>query len=129
MPKPIFAEDVAKKVINNENFVTLDVGNEDVFNDWKIEGGNFDYLNIPYFDLLDGVDEILDKLPNDKEIMVVCAKEGSALMIADMLEEAGVKATYFKGGMKDWSEYLEPIKIGDITGGGELYQFVRLDKG
>src|SRR5690625_209071 len=129
MPKPIFAEDVAKKVINKENLFILDVRNEDAFNDWKIEGGNFDYLNIPYFDLLDGVADILNDLPNDKEIMVVCAKEGSALMIADMLKEAGVEAVYFKGGMKDWSEYLEPIKIGDLTGGGELYQFVRLGKG
>ena len=25
--------------------------------------------------------------------------------------------------------YLEPIKVGDLTGGGELYQFVRLGKG
>ena len=25
--------------------------------------------------------------------------------------------------------YLEPIKVGDLTDGGELYQFVRLGKG
>ena len=31
--------------------------------------------------------------------------------------------------MKSWSEYLEPIKVGDLTNGGELYQFVRLGKG
>ena len=31
--------------------------------------------------------------------------------------------------MKSWSEYLEPIKVSDLTNGGELYQFVRLGKG
>ena len=26
------------------------------FEDWKIEGHKFEYLNIPYFELLDGVE-------------------------------------------------------------------------
>ena len=31
--------------------------------------------------------------------------------------------------MKAWSEHLEPVKIGDLKDGGEIYQFVRLGKG
>ncbi len=31
--------------------------------------------------------------------------------------------------MKAWSEHVEPVKIGDLSGGGELYQFVRMGKG
>ena len=31
--------------------------------------------------------------------------------------------------MKAWSEHLEPVKIGDLKDGGELYQFVRIGKG
>ena len=50
-------------------------------------------------------------------------------MVAEMLAEAGIEVAYLAGGMKSWSEYLEPVKIGDLTGGGELYQFVRLGKG
>ena len=57
------AAEVASKVIENKELFILDVRNKDAFEDWKIEGHNFDYLNIPYFDLLDGVDEILPKLP------------------------------------------------------------------
>ncbi|MET4561369.1 glyoxylase-like metal-dependent hydrolase (beta-lactamase superfamily II) [Lysinibacillus parviboronicapiens] len=123
------AADVAKKVINNEELFILDVRNVDAFEDWKIDGHKFEYLNIPYFELLDGVEGILAKIPTDKEVLVVCAKEGSSMMVADMLAEAGLKAAYLAGGMKTWSEYLEPIKVGDLTGGGELYQFVRLGKG
>ena len=31
--------------------------------------------------------------------------------------------------MKAWSEHLEPVKIGDLKNGGEMYQFVRIGKG
>ncbi|WP_342573272.1 MBL fold metallo-hydrolase [Solibacillus sp. FSL K6-1781] len=123
------AAQVARKVIENKELFILDVRNEDAFKDWKIEGHKFDYLNIPYFDLLDGVDEILPQIPTDKEVLVVCAKEGSSIMVAEMLADAGREVGYLEGGMKSWSMYLEPIKVGDLTNGGELYQFVRLGKG
>lgn len=123
------AADVARKVIENEELFILDVRNPDAFTDWKIEGHQFKYLNIPYFDLLDGVEEILTFLPKNKEILVVCAKEGSSLMVAEMLVTAGINVGYLAGGMKAWSMYIEPIKIGDLSNGGELYQFIRLGKG
>ncbi|QKS73016.1 MBL fold metallo-hydrolase [Paenalkalicoccus suaedae] len=123
------AEDIAKKVINREDLFILDVRNEDAFADWKIEGHNFSYMNVPYFDLLDGVEEILKDIPEDKEVLVVCAKEGSSIMVAEMLSDEGRDAAYLEGGMKSWSSYLEPIKVSDLTNGGELYQFVRLGKG
>ncbi|BAK16193.1 Zn-dependent hydrolase, including glyoxylase [Solibacillus silvestris StLB046] len=123
------AAQVARKVIENKELFILDVRNEDAFKDWKIEGHKFDYLNIPYFDLLDGIDEILPQIPTDKDVLVVCAKEGSSIMVAEMLADAGREVGYLEGGMKSWSMYLEPIKVGDLTNGGELYQFVRLGKG
>ncbi len=120
--------EVARRVIEKRELFILDVRNETDFADWKMEGENFDYFNIPYFELLDGVEKILDKIPTNKEILVVCAKEGSSIMVAEMLSEQGVNVSYLKGGMKAWSEYLEPVKIGDVHG-GEVYQFVRLGKG
>ncbi|MCG7334608.1 MBL fold metallo-hydrolase [Sporosarcina sp. ACRSM] len=123
------AAQVARKVIDNEELFILDVRNGDAFEDWKIEGHKFEYLNIPYFELLDGVEEILSKLPTDKDVLVVCAKEGSSIMVAEMLSEAGREVAYLEGGMKSWSSYLEPIKVADLKNGGELYQFVRLGKG
>ncbi|TYR81602.1 MBL fold metallo-hydrolase [Priestia megaterium] len=123
------AKEVTQKVMNKESLFILDVRNESDFQDWKIEGENFQYLNIPYFQLLDGVEEVLDQVPKDHDILVVCAKEGSSVMVAEMLSEAGVAVSYLQGGMKAWSEHLEPIKIGDLTDGGEIYQFVRIGKG
>jgi glyoxylase-like metal-dependent hydrolase (beta-lactamase superfamily II) len=127
--KPMSAKEVTKKVFNKESLFILDVRNEDAFRDWKIEGENVNYLNVPYFDLLDGVEEIMDQIPKDKEILVVCAKEGSSIMVAEMLSEEGLSVSYLKGGMKAWSEHLEPVKVGNLKDGGELYQFVRIGKG
>ncbi|MEH7886235.1 MBL fold metallo-hydrolase [Bacillus sp. JJ1609] len=127
--KAMTSKEVTKKVFNKEPFFVLDVRNETDFNDWKIEGENFEYLNIPYFDLLDGVEEILDQIPTDKEVLVVCAKEGSSVMVAEMLEEASREVSYLQGGMKAWSEHLEPVKVGDLKDGGAMYQFVRIGKG
>ncbi|OLO28518.1 hypothetical protein BTR23_17420 [Alkalihalophilus pseudofirmus] len=123
------SSEVARKVIEKKELFILDVRNESDFADWKIEGENFEYLNIPYFELLDGVEEIMDKISTDKEILVVCAKEGSSIMVAEMLSDEGLDVSYLEGGMKAWSEYLEPVKVGDLKDGGELYQFVRLGKG
>ena len=123
------AAQVARKVIENKELFILDVRNADAFKDWKIEGHKFNYLNIPYFELLDGVEEILPQIPKNQEVLVVCAKEGSSIMVAEMLSEARLDVGYLEGGMKSWSMYLEPIKVGDLNNGGELYQFVRLGKG
>lgn len=123
------SKEVAQKVMDQETLFILDVRNEDAFQDWKVEGKNFAYLNVPYFDLLDGVEDIMDQLPKDQDILVVCAKEGSSIMVAEMLSEEGLDVSYLSRGMKAWSEHLEPVKVGDLAGGGELYQFVRLGKG
>ncbi|MDN4523345.1 MBL fold metallo-hydrolase [Fictibacillus fluitans] len=126
---PLTAKEVAKRVLEGNLFI-LDVRNEGDFNNWKIEGKNVTSINKPYFDLIDGVEEILDHLPSDQDILVVCAKEGSSKMVADMLDEAGrEKVFYLEGGMKAWSEYLQPVKVGDLKSGGELYQFNRIGKG
>jgi glyoxylase-like metal-dependent hydrolase (beta-lactamase superfamily II) len=128
--KLISAKEVTEKVLSNKALFILDVRNEDAFSDWKIEGKQVEHLNVPYFDLIDGVDEIVDKLPKDSEILVVCAKQGSSEMVGEHLVEAGFEDVFvLEGGMKSWSEYLNPVKIGDLKDGGSIYQFVRIGKG
>ncbi|MCF6139394.1 MBL fold metallo-hydrolase [Pseudalkalibacillus berkeleyi] len=128
--KEMTAKQVAEKVINKQNLFILDVRNEEAHQDWKIEGDSVETINVPYFELLEGVDDILDQLPDDTEKLVVCAKEGSSKFVAEQLVEAGVEnVSYLQGGMKSWSEHLEPVKIGDLKDGGAIYQFVRIGKG
>jgi glyoxylase-like metal-dependent hydrolase (beta-lactamase superfamily II)/rhodanese-related sulfurtransferase len=124
------AKEVARQVIDGAELFILDVRNETDFADWKIEGKSVHIVNIPYFDLLDGVDPALDQIPYGKPLLVVCAKEGSSKFIAEQIAEAGrTNVSYLEGGMKSWSEYLEPVKVTDLTAGGGLYQFVRIGKG
>ncbi|REE91514.1 glyoxylase-like metal-dependent hydrolase (beta-lactamase superfamily II) [Paenibacillus taihuensis] len=124
------AKEVTKMVLNNEELFILDVRNESDFNDWRIEGNSVEIINIPYFDLLDDFNPALESIPDGKSVLVVCAKEGSSIFVAEQIAEAGRShVSYLEGGMKSWSEYLEPVKVADLSGGGELYQFVRIGKG
>lgn len=124
------AEQVAKISINKEPLFILDIRNEEDYNDWKIEGERIVAINIPYYNMLDGADQTIERLPADEPVLVVCAKEGSSIFVAEQLIAAGIEAVfYLEGGMKAWSEYLEPVKVGDLTSGGSLYQFVRIGKG
>lgn len=128
MVKALTAKEVAKRVVEGKMFI-LDVRNESDFKDWKIEGKGIESINRPYFDLIDGVEDVLEHLPKE-EVLVVCAKEGSSVMVAEMLDEAGINDVYYlEGGMKAWSEYLMPVKIGDLKDGGSIYQFNRIGKG
>ncbi|MFC5653778.1 MBL fold metallo-hydrolase [Paenibacillus solisilvae] len=124
------SRELTQFVMNKEELFILDVRNESDFNDWKIEGERIDVINIPYFELLDGVDLALDNIPNGKNVLVVCAKEGSSKFVAEQLVEAGRSPVfYLEGGMQAWSEHLEPVKIGELKDGGSIYQFVRIGKG
>lgn len=123
------AKDVAEKVLFEELFI-LDVRNAADYVDWKIEGKQVASINKPYFDLLEGVDGILAELPKNQDILVVCAKEGSSMFVAEQLVEAGIENVYYLvGGMKAWSEYVKPIKVGNLKDGGSIYQFNRVGKG
>ena len=128
--KTVTVKELTKKILNHEEVFILDARNTDDFDDWKIEGKNVHIIIAPYFDLLEGVDSIVDKLPQDTAIYVVCAKGGSSEFVAEQIAEAGFTNVYsVEGGMKAYSEHLEPIKIGDLKNGGAIYQFVRIGKG
>lgn len=129
MVKEMTVQQMTEKVLNKESLFILDVRNESDFRDWKIEGENFDYLNVPYFELIDGVDSIVDRLPKDKDIVVVCAKGGSAAFVAEQLTEAGFDNVYtLAGGMQAWSEHLHQVNVykDDQL---KVYQFIRVGKG
>ncbi|BCB05404.1 MBL fold metallo-hydrolase [Bacillus sp. KH172YL63] len=126
--KGISAQELNEKILNKEQVFILDVRNETDFNDWKVEGEFFQYLNIPYFELLDGVEDILDRIPEGKEIITICAKEGSSILVSEMLLEEGLDVSYLEGGMKAWSEYLYEVKVFEDEEIG-VYQYIRVGKG
>ncbi|MGG1559270.1 MBL fold metallo-hydrolase [Geobacillus thermoleovorans] len=132
MAKTISVKEIANKIMRGEKLFIVDARNAEDFADWRIEGKGVEVVNIPYFEVLDGIEPYLDRLPKDKSktIYAVCAKGGSSEFVAEQLEAAGYTDVYsIEGGMKAWSEHLEPVKIGELKSGGTIYQFVRLGKG
>jgi len=130
LPVQMTPHELASIITRQEELFVLDVRNESEFKDWKIEGQKLEVVNIPYFDLLDGVEPALERIPDGKRLLVVCAKEGSSRFIAEQIAEAGrSEVHYLEGGMKQWSEHLMPVKAGDLKRGGEIYQFNRIGKG
>lgn len=127
--KVITAEQLAEKVLNKEKLFILDVRNESDFNDWKVDGANFTYLNVPYFELIDGIEPIADKIPQDQDVVIICAKGGSSVFVGDLLIEAGFDHIYtLEDGMKAWSEHLEKVKIYEDEK-IKVFQFIRVGKG
>jgi len=128
--QPMTPHELTQMIFHKEELFILDVRNQSDFHDWKIEGQQITSINIPYFDLIDGVESALAQIPEGKKVLVICAKEGSSIFVAEQLVEAGRSEVYYlQGGMKAWSEHLEPVKVGDLRDGGALYQFVRIGKG
>ncbi|WP_127530992.1 MBL fold metallo-hydrolase [Paenibacillus kobensis] len=124
------AKEVTRFIVDKKPLFILDVRNEENYSDWRIEGETVESVNIPYFELLEGVEAAIERIPAEGTVLVVCAKEGSSIFVAEQLAEAGRSDVfYLEGGMRAWSEYLEPVKVADLQSGGELYQFVRIGKG
>ncbi|WP_089866460.1 MBL fold metallo-hydrolase [Halogranum rubrum] len=121
--------ELKEKVDADEPLTILDVRAENEFEKWRIDGENVDVLNVPYFELLDGVDEdLLARLPEDQPVVVVCAKGGSSEFIAGLLKEEGVDATNLERGMKGWARIYEYAEL-DVDSEATIAQYRRPSSG
>ena len=125
------AAEVFDRMRRGGNLFVLDVRNEDVYADWRIEGPSVRSANVPYVALLDDLEALEGKLPPEPEpILVVCAKEGASQYVAEQLSAGGRRSvSVLSGGMEAWSGHMHIARIGDLSGGGALYQVARVGKG
>lgn len=111
------------------DIVVLDVRNKVDFARFKVESPYpFTVQNISYFDFMEIEDECVAKVIKNKPIRIVCAKEGSAKFVAEILDKHGIKDVgYLEGGIKSWGNLLVPVLLnpGDSF---QLYQFIRPGK-
>ncbi|UOF92406.1 MBL fold metallo-hydrolase [Fodinisporobacter ferrooxydans] len=107
----IGAKELHAKINSGEPIFILDVRNPEEYNDWKIEGKNLESVNVPYFDFLDEDEKNYKDLPKGTEIVVVCAKGGSAQMVAEILDEKGYTVSVLEEGMLEWSQFYHPVTI------------------
>jgi len=112
-----------------QDFLLLDVRNAKDFDRFQIESPfPFKMLNVAYFDFMEIEDESVTKVPVDKPIRIVCAKEDSAKYVAEILEKHGFKDLgYLEGGIKSWGNLLVPMLLSPDED-YQLFQFIRPGK-
>ena len=127
--KPYAAEDLFEWLTNKEAFLLLDVRNDEEFGRFKVEGPHpIDMLNIPYMEFIEMEDESVAKVPKGKNIRIVCAKEGSAKYVGEILKNNGWEdVAYLTKGIKSWGNLLTPIQVNNGND-YELVQFRRPGK-
>lgn len=123
------ADELFNALTIQEDFLLLDVRNDVDFGRFKVEGPfAFDMINVAYFEFMEFEEESVAKVPRDKKIRIVCAKEGSAKYVAEILaKHAYEDVSYLKGGIKTWGNLLAPIKM-NKNEDYEVYQFRRPGK-
>ncbi len=128
--KPFTSGELFDWIVSKKDFLLLDVRNENDFARFKVEGPyEFDMINVAYMDFMEWEDESVKKVPGDKPVRIVCAKEGSAKYVGEILLNHGFSDVgYLEKGIKSWGNFLSPIKVNDDKDGFELYQFRRPGK-
>ncbi len=123
------AKDLFTCLVEKEDFLLLDVRNDEEFGRFKVEGPYpIDMVNVPYMEFIEHEEESVAKVPKGKKVRVVCAKEGSSKFVAEILINHGFEdVAHMLVGIKAWGNLLAPIRIG---GGSdyELHQFRRPGK-
>lgn len=128
-PKTMTMQEIYQRLIEHNDLFIVDVRNEEDFASWHIETAEqIDIINVPYFDFLEEEAEALAKVQTDKEVVVVCAKEGSSAFVADILHQNGIHADYLAGGMKEWGN-LYVFRSVHEQENLEIYQVDRVARG
>lgn len=108
----------------------LDVRNPVEATRWRPEGpGITSYANIPYFEFIDDEHAAVLRVPEQSEVLVLCAKGGSSAYVADVLNGHGISATNIDGGMTAWAAHHRIERINPQNDVFALYQVVRPAKG
>ncbi len=123
------ASDLFHWLTSKEDIVVLDVRNDKDFKRFQVESPYaFEMLNVSYYDFMEIEEASVARVPKGKKIRIVCAKEGSAKYVAEILDKHGFRDVgYLSGGIKTWGNLLVP-KLVNPGMEYELYQFIRPGK-
>jgi glyoxylase-like metal-dependent hydrolase (beta-lactamase superfamily II)/rhodanese-related sulfurtransferase len=124
-------ETLKDRIDAGEEVTLLDTRMESDYGEWKIDGANVTSINIPYFEFLDDEIEqdILDRIPTDRNVTVLCAKGGASEYVAGTLAERGYDVDHLVDGMNGWARIYETVEISEYDGAGTLLQYQRPSSG
>jgi glyoxylase-like metal-dependent hydrolase (beta-lactamase superfamily II)/rhodanese-related sulfurtransferase len=123
-------EEVYTQLLQDRSRLILDVRNEEDFARWRVEGRqSLEVINIPYFDFIEDEAEAMARVPiTAREVLVVCAKEGSAEFVAEILKSHGIQASYLAGGIMNWGGYYDIREVVNSSF-GRIVQVARPARG
>ena len=106
--------ELKERIDGGDNVVLLDTRATDDFNQWHIEGENVTIHNVPYFEFLLGEFDplLVDDLPKDRSVTVLCAKGDSSEYVAGLLKEHGYDVNHLARGMNGWAGIYEYHELG-----------------
>jgi glyoxylase-like metal-dependent hydrolase (beta-lactamase superfamily II)/rhodanese-related sulfurtransferase len=129
-PTSYKAEDLFEWVTREgDEFLLLDVRLGEEFERFKVEGPCLsDMVNVPYVEFVEYEQESVAKVPQAQKVRIVCAKEGSAKYVGEILVNHGFEdVRYLQGGIKTWGNLLMP-KLVAADHSYRLFQFIRPGK-
>ncbi|MBP1901717.1 glyoxylase-like metal-dependent hydrolase (beta-lactamase superfamily II)/rhodanese-related sulfurtransferase [Halorubrum trapanicum] len=114
-----------------EDVTLLDARMSADYEEWRIDGENVTSINVPYFEFLDDEvdDNALDRIPDDREVTVLCAKGGASEYVAGTLAERGYDVDHLEDGMNGWARVYETVEVERYDGAGTLLQYQRPSSG
>ena len=123
------ANELFQWLVNREDIVVVDVRNDKDYARFHIEAPYpFEMINVSYYDFMELEKESVARVPKNRRIRIVCAKEGSAKYVAEILERHGHEDIgYLAGGIKTWGNLLVPMQVASEKD-YDLYQFIRPGK-
>jgi len=124
------AKELYNKIDNEEDVFILDIRAEEDYDEWHITHKNVGIMNYPYFNMLSEIPtDLKSELPDDKEIITVCAKGKSSEMISEMLVEEGYTSQSLDTGMIGWADVLVRKEIPTQSSESKIYQYIRPSSG
>jgi glyoxylase-like metal-dependent hydrolase (beta-lactamase superfamily II)/rhodanese-related sulfurtransferase len=114
-----------------EDVTLLDTRMTSDYEEWRIDGENVTSINVPYFEFLEDEvdDDVLDQIPDDREVTVLCAKGGASEYVAGTLAERGYDVNHLEEGMNGWASVYEAVEVDRYDGAGTLLQYQRPSSG
>ena len=127
----ITPEALKEQIDAGEPVTLLDTRMESDYEEWRIDGPTVESINVPYYEFLDDeIDEsVLELIPDDEEITVLCAKGGASEYVAGTLIERGYDVDHLEEGMNGWASIYEAVEVERYDGPGTLLQYQRPSSG
>jgi len=124
-------ESLKDRIDAGEDVTILDTRMQSDYDEWRIDGENVTSINVPYFEFLEDEvdDDVLDRIPDDREVTVLCAKGGASEYVAGTLAERGYDVDHLEDGMNGWASIYEAVEVDRYDGAGTLFQYQRPSSG